>query len=293
MKKFFGLFSLVVIVLGIAKAPAGAGNPPVSLFLNDAKKYEVITYQGTVNTHRLVVFVNREINSQPYRNATFIIFNKTRCESAQKALDLVRNGVVCQWICPFIPEDDIVDCKLEFDLGGTQQGKIVGEGDQFYIEVLSGNRNSPTVLDRSPILQFSNGYAVALVQEGASNGGGAAGGSDPSDSDGDAVPNAADNCPQTPNEDQADADGNGVGDACEVGPSIGRSRSGGQSAEEEEESAGSKSNSCMSLATSSPPGFWSLLLGPWTLVFLFLVLIRMALPSRKTRKGRRFSNSDW
>jgi len=37
------------------------------------------------------------------------------------------------------------------------------------------------------------------------------------DADGDGFPDAADSCPETANPDQADADGDGVGDACEVG----------------------------------------------------------------------------
>jgi Tol biopolymer transport system component len=40
--------------------------------------------------------------------------------------------------------------------------------------------------------------------------------STPLDSDGDGVPDFRDNCPTTPNPDQADRDGNGVGDACDV-----------------------------------------------------------------------------
>jgi len=40
------------------------------------------------------------------------------------------------------------------------------------------------------------------------------GGCPSQDTDGDGVPNDADNCPNTPNPDQADSDGDGVGDAC-------------------------------------------------------------------------------
>jgi hypothetical protein len=40
------------------------------------------------------------------------------------------------------------------------------------------------------------------------------------DGDGDAVPDAVDNCPTTPNAGQADGDGDGVGDACDNCPSI-------------------------------------------------------------------------
>lgn len=45
-------------------------------------------------------------------------------------------------------------------------------------------------------------------------------GVDRNDRDGDGVPNADDNCPDTPNPNQADTDGNGLGDECDFGPCL-------------------------------------------------------------------------
>lgn len=42
----------------------------------------------------------------------------------------------------------------------------------------------------------------------------------PPDTDGDGVPDGADNCPNVPNPDQADSDGDGIADACESQPPI-------------------------------------------------------------------------
>ncbi len=42
----------------------------------------------------------------------------------------------------------------------------------------------------------------------------------PPDQDGDGVPDFRDNCPDTPNPDQADIDRNGVGSACQEGPEV-------------------------------------------------------------------------
>ncbi len=43
---------------------------------------------------------------------------------------------------------------------------------------------------------------------------------DPTDTDGDGVPNDEDNCPNVANPDQADADGDGTGDACDACPDV-------------------------------------------------------------------------
>lgn len=52
---------------------------------------------------------------------------------------------------------------------------------------------------------------------GGNNGGGGDNGGNASvDSDGDGVPEATDNCPETPNPDQADSNANGIGDACDT-----------------------------------------------------------------------------
>lgn len=41
------------------------------------------------------------------------------------------------------------------------------------------------------------------------------------DSDGDGIPDVEDNCPERKNADQADSNGNGQGDACEISPQVG------------------------------------------------------------------------
>jgi uncharacterized repeat protein (TIGR01451 family) len=50
---------------------------------------------------------------------------------------------------------------------------------------------------------------------------------DTTDSDGDGIPDGRDNCPAAPNPDQADGDGDGIGDACEAScPSVGPTSTG-------------------------------------------------------------------
>jgi len=67
-----------------------------------------------------------------------------------------------------------------------------------------------------------NSYVTANFQDMIENAsvvcseaGDGGGGGEPSDSDGDGVADSEDNCPNTPNANQADSDGDGVGDACD------------------------------------------------------------------------------
>lgn len=60
-----------------------------------------------------------------------------------------------------------------------------------------------------------------------------------------------------------------------------------------ESGGGSGSNSCMHLGATAAVsmGLWEIICGPWTLIFLFLILIRLSLPSKKRRPGKNFSKS--
>lgn len=58
---------------------------------------------------------------------------------------------------------------------------------------------------------------AGVVGDFGGGGGGIGGGGGPADTDGDGVADSADNCPNTPNADQADTDSDGTGDACDGG----------------------------------------------------------------------------
>jgi hypothetical protein len=60
---------------------------------------------------------------------------------------------------------------------------------------------------------YSN--SIGITSGSGGGGGGGGGGTSPTDTDRDGVPDSRDNCPKIINANQADSDGNGIGDACD------------------------------------------------------------------------------
>jgi len=98
-------------------------------------------------------------------------------------------------------------------LGGSDndggQAIAVDSAGAAYVGGLTSSTNFPTT---PGALQTTNagGFAEAFVTK--------IGGAVNTDTDNDGVPDASDNCPSTPNPDQADSDGDGVGDVCDNCP---------------------------------------------------------------------------
>ena len=115
--------------------------------------------------------------------------------------------------------------------GSVEVALPSGEGTvQATIPDLDFAATSTVMIQITPILASGPGYGRAfygtpassttfcLIPTGASGDGCAA--TDP-DSDADGIPDLSDNCPEVANADQADADGDGVGDACDAPDSAG------------------------------------------------------------------------
>ncbi|GAG35823.1 unnamed protein product, partial [marine sediment metagenome] len=82
-----------------------------------------------------------------------------------------------------------------------------------------GQGTSSVRLERETLFDYRPGEAppFGTISVDSMLGGGVtvSGGTCPSDTDGDGVPNTFDNCQQVPNTDQIDTDGDGQGDACD------------------------------------------------------------------------------
>jgi alpha-tubulin suppressor-like RCC1 family protein len=81
-----------------------------------------------------------------------------------------------------------------------KDGAVLAWGENYY-----GQCNIPVdALSGVSAIAGGYGHIIALTYM------------DPNDTDGDGIPNITDNCPNVKNPTQADCDGNGVGDACEL-----------------------------------------------------------------------------
>jgi len=96
------------------------------------------------------------------------------------------------------------------------------------VSAIAGGGDHTIALKNGVVLAWGNNSANQCIipvaaQSGVSAIAGGGGGhtialkvTDPNDTDGDGIPNATDNCPSVKNPTQADCDGNGVGDVCEL-----------------------------------------------------------------------------
>ncbi|MFO0872365.1 MAG: M12 family metallo-peptidase [Phycisphaerales bacterium] len=109
-------------------------------------------------------------------------------------------------------DDETLGCNL-----GTSTVMIpVSSGQQVYIRLgaVSGFGTGSLLVACSPACPDADGDGVC---DSADNCPGTPN-ANQADSDGDGVGDACDNCPNTPNANQADSDGDGIGDACEPAP---------------------------------------------------------------------------
>ncbi len=137
----------------------------------------------------------------------------------------------------FLPENPITRaetvkilseaCQTPTDLDPSSPFGDVGAGDWFHDYVVSATNHCIVhgMGGASDVFAPNNPMTRAEVAKVVSNTMRVADGEDicgvvalPGDQDGDGVADADDNCPDDANADQADADSDGTGDACEAGP---------------------------------------------------------------------------
>ena len=126
------------------------------------------------------------------------------------------------WLCGDLMEGDIFRVlKSDDPITGPSDGTVVSEQ-------AAGSTANPTSpgdtasFALTPAQRGSADNFAVFYRDETGNWGRIATGDIPAspapDGDGDGIPNATDNCPAVANTDQADADGNGIGDVCDTPP---------------------------------------------------------------------------
>lgn len=111
-----------------------------------------------------------------------------------------------------------------FEQGGIEAVTLFGDSSNFYVRIARITASTNLTVSGEVSVGFTagsgipqNGFAVLANPDDIFDGSGdGLGGGGLLDSDADGVPDATDNCPDTPNPDQADTDGDGTGDVCDV-----------------------------------------------------------------------------
>ncbi|MCB0640870.1 MAG: thrombospondin type 3 repeat-containing protein [Phaeodactylibacter sp.] len=127
---------------------------------------------------------------------------------------MVSNGFIYVYGSARVPgEKDVFVGKLTLDGEAGSDCTCAWLSDISVTETLLTNFDaavSPTVLDVSEAISVGTFPSLALTTPMSTFECG-----QPIDTDQDGIPDASDNCPDTPNPDQADADGDGIGDVCD------------------------------------------------------------------------------
>ena len=115
-------------------------------------------------------------------------------------VEIEIDGVLRNDLCVTAP--NTASC----DLGTMNAGESVLATPTFRFGALGGLDVAASISANEDESNLANNSASLQFDVGVS----------PDDPDGDSIPNGADNCPYVANLDQADSDGDGVGDACET-----------------------------------------------------------------------------
>jgi len=221
MKRIF--FTTVAIVLAMVLHSQSAWapcNPTAKLFSDADGESAAVKFakdSSTLNVCLIGKIINDNDFNDYYINEgdfTVKVISAGSDLIAEKPLKcLAENKAINQWFaCAFeigsdeIPSSNLIQSRL----------KIVAETyEPSACSILE-------YIDMPDVIAGDDANANCILDEAeGSGGGGGGGGAFPvvtlADNDADGTPNVMDNCPYVANADQADADGDGVGDACEDG----------------------------------------------------------------------------